>query len=295
MARNIPAPMQAALNSRVTTFCFCWRLQRQDGTIMGFTEHDVDLTFGGVTYQASTSFTPTAIQDQIGLAVSNLEVAGALISTSITEDDLLGTRYDGAAYEVWLVNWKDVTQRAIVSSGTLGKVTFGDLGFQAELRSLAQNMAQYVGSLCSPRCRVIKFGGGGFGLEAGCAANVAATIRTGTVASVTNRTTFTINAIGGMPADGTGGTLGSGFYAVGTCKFTSGKNIGVAKEIYTQTGGVDFVMKEPFPLDIAAGDAFTLTADCDRTLPVCQQWGQILNRRSEDYVPGADQIFQVHS
>lgn len=295
MARNIPPAMQASLNSRAHTFCLCWRLDRQDGVIMGFTDHDRLLQFDAVDYEARTSFTPTAIQDQLGLAVSNMEVAGGLRSDSITEDDLLSTRYDGAIYTVYMVNWKDVTQRAIVGYGTLGKVSIGDLSFQVELRSLAQNMAQYVGSLCTPRCRVIKFGGGGSGLEAGCVANVAGTVRAGTIAAVTNRRQFAINPIGGMPADGTGGALASGFYAEGTIKFTSGKNAGVAKEIFTQTGGVDFVIKEPFALDIAIGDAFSLTAGCDRTQPVCRyNWDQIVNRRAEDYVPGSDQVFQVH-
>lgn len=288
--------MQTALNTRTTTMCLCWKVVRNDGVIFGFTDHDRPLTFGGVTYLASTSFTSTAIQDQLGLAVSNLEVLGALSSDAITELDLLSTKYDGAAVTVYLVNWQDVTQTAIMTKGTIGQVTIGDLAFQSELRSLGQHFAQYVGSLCSPRCRVVAFGGGGAGLEAGCLADVASTIRTGTIASVTNRTTFAINAIGGMPADGTGGTLGSGFYAFGSVKFTSGNNSGITKEITTQTGGVNFVTKEPFPQDIQVGDAVTLTADCDRTLPVCaRNWGQILNRKAEDYVPGKDKVFVVHS
>lgn len=296
MSRNIPGPMQTALNTRTTTMCLCWKVVRQDGMIFGFTDHDRPLTFGGVTYLASTSFNATAIQDQLGLAVSNLEVIGALSSDAITELDLLSTRYDGAAVTVYLVNWQDVSQFASLTKGTIGQVTLGDLAFQAELRSLGQHFAQYVGSLCTPRCRVVAFGAGGAGLEAGCLANVAATVRTGTVASVTSRTTFSINTIGGMPADGTGGTLGGGFYAFGSVKFTTGNNSGLTKEIATHTGGVNMVTKEPFPQDIQVGDAVTLTADCDRTLLVCKNnWGQILNRKAEDYVPGKDQVFQVHS
>lgn len=296
MARNIPAGMQTALDTRVTTMCFCWKITRTDGTILGFTDHDADVTYDGVTFEAATSFSASAFEDQQGLAVSNLEAMGAISSDAITENDLRATRYDYAEYEIQLVDWTNTANRAIVSTGNLGKISSGDIEFRTELRSLRAHYSQYIGSLCVPRCRVKAFGGGGSGLEAGCQADVASTVRTGTVASVTDRKTFTINAIGGMPADGTGGTKGSGFYAFGSLKFTSGDNSGIAKEVKTQTSGVDFVMKEPFPLDIQVGDAFELTADCDRTMPVCiENWNQILNRRAEDYVPGSDQVFRVHT
>lgn len=296
MPRSIPAAMQTALDTRVTTMCYCWKITRTDGTILGFTDHDADVTFDSVTYEASTSFNASAFEDQQGLAVSNLEAMGALSSDAITEEDLRATRYDYAEYVVYFVDWTTPANRAIVSSGNLGKISSGDVAFQTELRSLRAHYGQYIGSLCVPRCRVIAFGGGGSGLEAGCLADVASTVRTGTIASVTDRKTFAINAIGGMPADGTGGTKGSGFYAFGSLKFTSGNNSGIAKEVKSQGAGVNFVMKEPFPLDIQVGDAVELTADCDRTMPVCRDnWDQILNRKAEDYVPGSDQVFRVHT
>jgi len=294
--RNIPAPLQAHLSSRVTTTCLCWKVARPDAVVYGFTDHDAPVTVAGVNYEASTSLSATAIQEQLGLAVSNLEVLGLLNSSRISEIDLLSGRYDGAVVTIILANWADPTQFVILMQGTLGKVSIGDISFQAEIRSPSQAFSQYICSLISPRCRVVTFAGGGSGLEAGCAANIAGQIRAGTVASVTDRKTFAINAIGGMPADGTGGTKGGGFYAFGTISFTSGNNVGLSKEIATQTGGVNFVLNEPFAQDIQVGDAFTLQPGCDRTLPICRDnWNQIVNRRAEDYVPGTDQVFRVNT
>ncbi|MEQ9528912.1 MAG: DUF2163 domain-containing protein, partial [Parvibaculaceae bacterium] len=31
----------------VTTLAWCWKLVRRDGAVLGFTEHDRDLAFGG--------------------------------------------------------------------------------------------------------------------------------------------------------------------------------------------------------------------------------------------------------
>lgn len=293
--RSIPAALQTHLSGRVMTTCLCWKVSRPDAVVYGFTDHDKDVTVAGQLYEASTSFSATAMQEQLGLAVSNLEVLGLLNSSRITELDLLSGRYDGAVVTILLANWVDPTQFVILMQGTLGKVSIGDISFQAEIRSPSQAFSQYICSLISPRCRVVTFAGGGSGVEAGCQADITGQTRTGTIASVTDRKTFAINAIGGMPADGTGGSKLSGYYASGTIKFTSGNNAGLAKEISTQTGGVNFVLNEPFAMDIQVGDAFELRPGCDRTLPVCRDnWNQIVNRRAEDYVPGTDQVFKIN-
>jgi uncharacterized phage protein (TIGR02218 family) len=71
-------------------------VDRRDGVVMGFTDFDRDLVFDAVTCKAASGFTATAIQGQLGLAVSNLDVQGALSSDALTEDDLHGGRYDDA-------------------------------------------------------------------------------------------------------------------------------------------------------------------------------------------------------
>ena len=38
-----PATPRAAL---------CWRVERADGEVFGFTDHDAPITFGGLTYEA---------------------------------------------------------------------------------------------------------------------------------------------------------------------------------------------------------------------------------------------------
>ena len=51
---SLSPSMQAKLDQRATTFCQCWRVARSDATVMGFTDHDRDLTFNGVTFRANT-------------------------------------------------------------------------------------------------------------------------------------------------------------------------------------------------------------------------------------------------
>lgn len=44
---NYPADMLAHLAQNCTTVCHAWRLTRRDGTVRGFTDHDMPLTVDG--------------------------------------------------------------------------------------------------------------------------------------------------------------------------------------------------------------------------------------------------------
>ncbi len=59
--RDLSASMQAKLASGLTTFCHCWLLQRTDGVKLGFTDHDEDLTFDGVTYERLAGMTASIV------------------------------------------------------------------------------------------------------------------------------------------------------------------------------------------------------------------------------------------
>lgn len=50
---------------------------------MGFTDFDHDLVVDAITYRAASGFTATAIEGQLRLAVSNLDLQGALSSDAL--------------------------------------------------------------------------------------------------------------------------------------------------------------------------------------------------------------------
>src|SRR3974390_3287426 len=112
--RSLSSDFAAALLSSATTLCHCWRLVRRDGAVLGFTDHDCDLVFGGVTYRASA-----------GLDAAQAESAGGLASGV----------YDDATVEIWLVDWSDVSRRLLMDVATIGEVRRTEFAFVAELRS----------------------------------------------------------------------------------------------------------------------------------------------------------------
>ncbi|MCB2116557.1 MAG: DUF2163 domain-containing protein [Rhodobacteraceae bacterium] len=147
--------MKDHLATGTTTVARCFAVTRKDGVVMGFTDHDRDLSFDGVTFRAGSGLTAKAIQQATGLSVDNTEAFGALRSDAITEADILAGRYDGAEVQGWLVNWADVSVRVLQFSGTLGEVVRRAGGFNAELRGLSEGLNQTQGLIYHARCSAV--------------------------------------------------------------------------------------------------------------------------------------------
>jgi len=150
--KTLPSGMQTHLDTKATTLCWCWRLTRTDGTKLGFTDHDNDLTFDSTTFEADTGFTASEVEDQLGLAVSNLDVQGFLNSAKLNEDDLAAGYFDNATVELWRVNWNDTTHRILMRKGALGEVKRGETIFTAEVRGLAHDLQQSKGRSFQFQC-----------------------------------------------------------------------------------------------------------------------------------------------
>lgn len=138
-----------------TTLARCWALTRRDGWRMGFTDHDRDLSFEGITFRADTGLTARVLAQTTGLSIDNTEAVGALSDSSVTEADIRAGRYDGATIEAWLVNWADVEQRVLQFRGRLGEVTRGAGAFQAEIEGLTEALNQPQGLVYQTACSAV--------------------------------------------------------------------------------------------------------------------------------------------
>ena len=59
--RTLPPGLAAHLATGATTLCHCWKLVPLTGATLGFTDHDYDVTFDGVTYEAQAGFEASEI------------------------------------------------------------------------------------------------------------------------------------------------------------------------------------------------------------------------------------------
>jgi hypothetical protein len=105
--RTIATRDQTMLESGGLTIATLWKLTRRDGEVFGFTDHNEDITFDGLTYDANTSYDRTATADNAGFAVSNMEIQSIMDSDLITEDDIIAGLWDYAQVEMRYVNWHD--------------------------------------------------------------------------------------------------------------------------------------------------------------------------------------------
>ena len=142
--------LAAHLASGTTTTCHAWAITRGDGTVLGFTDHDRDLTFDGMTFRAGTGLSAMTLQQGTGLAVDNSEAIGALSDAAIREADIDAGRFDGAAVSAWVVNWADVAARQVIFRGTIGEIRRAGGAFSAELRGLAEALNQPMGRVYQP-------------------------------------------------------------------------------------------------------------------------------------------------
>lgn len=277
--KTLSSDFAAHLASGTTTLCRCWRLTRRDGTVMGFTDHDRDLEFGGVTFRAATGLTGSRVESPLGLSVSDLSVVGVLSGASLEEGDLAKGLYDDAGVTLWLVNWQDVSQRTILRAGTVGEVSRDGASFVAEVRGLAAKLDQANG-------RRFQFGCDADVGDTRCGVDLTdpALNGTGAVTQVINEERIFI-------ASGLGAFAGEHF-SRGRLTWTSGANAGGAVEVkrHALSAGVHTIeLWLPQPLAISAGDAFAVTAGCDKQFATCAaKFANQTRFRGFPYMPGND-------
>ncbi|NBO18584.1 MAG: DUF2163 domain-containing protein [Proteobacteria bacterium] len=272
--RTASSPLNAHLAGEVTSLAICWKLTLVDNSVLGFTDHTSDLTVSSQLYKAATGFSPTSIETKDKFSVDNLDVAGILDSSSITEADIMAGKYDFAEIEIFMVNVTDLTQGIITHRrGWLGEVSLQNGQFTAEVRGLTQKLSQNIVELYSPTCRAI------FG-DARCKVNLASYTVGGTVNTVTSRQVFICNSM----------TQAAGYFSSGEVQFLTGANAGRRMEI-KEFANKQFTLVLPMANNIAPGDTFNAIAGCDKTFNTCfSKFSNAVNFRGEPYVPGMDKM-----
>lgn len=282
--RSISSSMRESLEAAASTLCNCWRLARKDGVIMGFTDHDRDLVFSGVTYRAASGLTATQIEASVGLAVGSGEVVGALQSDGLDERDLANGLYDGACVEIWLVDWTNVDNRLLVDATTIGEVTRSEFAFRAELRSLAHLFDETRGD----------------SFQRGCSADLGdARCKVDLGAAGLHTTGVVIDMAQGAILASLGSELDDDFFTGGTLTFTSGANAGARVAIKSHRrsdANASLAVWAAFGGAVSAGDALALVAGCDKSAATCQaKFANIVNFRGFPHMPGNDVVVSYPS
>ncbi|NBE08677.1 DUF2163 domain-containing protein [Paragemmobacter ruber] len=264
----------------ITTTCLCWAVTRRDGVEMGFTDHDRDLAFEGVTFRAGTGLTARALAQVAGLAVDNSEAVGALSDAGVRAEDITAGRFDGAAVRLWQVNWQDVAAREMRFRGTLGEVTQAGAEFRAELRGLSEALNRTEGRVLQPGCDAVLG-------DARCGVDLSLPEFGGV---------FAVEAVreGRVLVLALAGGFAAGWFAQGTLRILDGAAAGLSGSVKRDAveDGLRLVelWEEPAILP-APGDRVDLRAGCDRMAETCRsKFSNFMNFRGFPHVPDEDWI-----
>lgn len=254
-----------------------WSIKRRDGVALGFTSHNRDLAFGGMTYHAAPGMIPSAIRRTASLESDAVEVEGVLAHDSISASDLEAGRYAGARIAIGLVDWETL-DRTTLFHGELGNIAQQDGTFEAELRSAKASLEVDVVPRTSPTCRAAF-------CDSDCRVSSARFTHLLAVSSVDLAT----NSVAFAGAPGAAEMRG------GSIKWVDGPLAGVTMQVI-DADGAELVLDRPLANSIAPGQLAYLREGCDHTIATCAtRFGNAVNFRGEPHLPGNDLLARYPS
>ena len=270
--------LRAHLETGVTTTCRCWALSRSDGVVLGFTDHDLMLSFEGIDFRADTGLSALALQQSTGLSVDNTEALGALNDAAIREEDIEAGRYDMAEVRAWPVHWADVEQRQLQFRGSIGELRRAAGGFEAELRGLTDALNRPLGRVYQKPCSAV-LGDRACGFDM----TTPGYVTERAVDGVEDRRIFRFDVFDGFE---------DGWFQHGRLCMISGAAHdlkGAVKRDYVEDGRRVIELWHPIRAAIAPGDMLRLEAGCDKRAVTCREKFQnFLNFQGFPDIPGDD-------
>lgn len=274
--RQISDAFAARLAADETTLCVCWVFTRRDGAVFGATDHDQLLTFDGVTFAPTAGLEAVTFESSSGLAPGRAAANGALSLSFLTAADVDAGLWDGARVQVWRVDWRAPEHRVAIWSGRLSEISRSDEAFQAELASLKAALERTIGRVYARACDA-DVGDARCRVDLGSAAYSGE----GAIVSVLGPKTFRVSGLDAFE---------SGWFGNGELSWQSGANADASTRIARHAGEIIELALTPRST-IGAGDAFAVTAGCDKSFAMCgAKFANRINFRGFPHMPGADAV-----
>lgn len=288
--KAVPPALMAHYRSGSTTLARLWRIERIDGKVFKFTDHDETVVFEGETYEPSSVFDSSSLKSRADMSVDNMAAVGLLDSSGITAADMEAGLWDGAAFRIVEVNYRAVSMGAnILRVGRLGEVLRQQGQYTVEMRGLSHYLQNAIGRIITSSCDA-NLG------DDRCKVDLEALRLEAEVTEVTSNRTFKIA--------GSSIHVSAGFYLqFGEVTFSSGANEGLRREIKEHMPDGQIVLQLTMPYAIAVGDTLTAVPGCNKIHEVAEngsvtgdcllKFDNVLNFRGFDAVPGTDQVLKI--
>jgi uncharacterized phage protein (TIGR02218 family) len=280
----ISAELAAHLEETTTTLCACVRIEREDGEVLCFTDHDTEVTVDAETYKPAQGAIPSMMAQANDLSVDNLEISAllssALTGLKITEADIEAGVYDHATVDFFIVNWADVSMGVVylARGWRLGQIEIQDSAISCELRGKAYAFESPICEVCTPDCRAT-LGDTRCGVD--LTSSVSPYRYAGTVVSSATPRTFVDTGVDSAIDDE---------FDYGVLEWITGDNAGRFVDVKTYDAGTGtFTLLDAMPETISPGDTYEVTWGCDKLWTTCKsRFDNLVNFRGEPSVPGYD-------
>ncbi len=282
---QLASGLESLRTNKTHRFSTCWKVERTDGVIFRFTDHNAGLMIDGELYLSMGAYDATARQNLDKLQTQNMEVKGMLTSIAITHDDLINGLYREAKIIEMLVDWKYPWAGIFfLRYYWITETTFNGESWEAKLEGITRWLQPKVGTVYARPCR---YNLGDDRCSPDGEIDLDALSENGTVSDVTsagldNRKVFLANGL----------TAEDGYYDYGYLTLD-----GIDYEIlsYTTAGILKkIVLCEPCPVKIEVDDTFVIYPGCDRMFSTCKtKFDNVINFGGFPYIPGTDRVLQT--
>jgi uncharacterized phage protein (TIGR02218 family) len=274
--RVLSETFAASLASGVTTLAHVWRVERRDGAVFCFTDHDRALVVDGVSCDPLAGVAGGVMDKSSGLSTDTASIAGALRSDALSEADLARGLWDGARVDVFKLDWSDPAQRVHLFAGRIGEVRRGPSAFEAEVRGLQAQLNAPAGRVFSRHCDAALG-------DARCAKDIDnATYRgQGVVTAILDGRAFAASGLDGFS---------DGWFSRGRLVWSDGVAVEVAAH-RALSGSAEIELLDDPGAVLSVGAMFSIYAGCDKRFETCRgKFANAANFRGFPHMPGNDAV-----
>lgn len=261
-------------------------IERTDGVVFRFTNHNTPISFQGETWTPSGGVGSSARRREDAFKDHDIEFRGAITSNRITDDDLLAGKYREAKVTEYVVDHRYPFAGAFFSDvWWIDQVEFTAEEWRTEMSGPTRFLKEKIGDLVGRTCdRTLG--------DSQCGVSLPGVTASGVVVDGmedANGRRVIIATVASLP------TQVDDYYAYGFVTFTSGANNGLVGEVKTYQDSnrrIELQVAMPFP--IAIGTTFSIVAGCDRLRATCRdKFSNILNNGGFGFMPTSDGVLKA--
>lgn len=278
--RACSTQLAARLAEESTTLARLWRVTRQDGTVLRFTDAVRPITIqiapdvAPEVYRSDISFTSSAIFTSRSFAnQQSVTLTFLMDDNGFAEKDMRARQYDGATSEVYIVDYEYPQYGTVTMyTGLFGTVTLSNQHIATVEVTPSQSTLNGVGlgtEKYSQTCRA-SLG------DARCKVDMS-----------TLKAAFTVDSANGGSFVSSSLTQANGHWSLGFVLWLTGENAGKTSGVQSNDAGTHsvFLLTTPF-FAIQVGDTGEIYPGCDKLRATCHdKFNNVINMRAEPDVP----------